>query len=118
MDKRSQGVKGKAVIADFLELGANAFAGGLMVAIALAVITLALATSAQAAPVEKVATISNVPTCVSGASAEEPRSVAPTPASDVAGVGALWANLALGSIALGSAGIAAILGRSVPAGRR
>ena len=88
-----------------------------MVAIALAVITLALATSAQAAPVEKVATISNVPTCVSGASAEEPRSVAPTPASDVAGVGALWANLLFGTVALSSAGIVAFLGRTIPAGR-
>ena len=39
----------KAVIGDFLELGANAFVSGLAVAIALAVITLALATGAQAA---------------------------------------------------------------------
>jgi hypothetical protein len=66
-------VKGKAVVADFLELGANAFASGLVVAIALAAITLALATTAQAAPTE-------------------PRSVALTLADEgAAGVGALWA---------------------------
>jgi Ca-activated chloride channel family protein len=39
----------RAGIVDFLELGANAFVSGLIVAIALAVITLALATGAQAA---------------------------------------------------------------------
>jgi len=36
-----------AAISDFLELGANAFVGGVMVAIALAAITLALASGAQ-----------------------------------------------------------------------
>jgi hypothetical protein len=41
--------KRKAIIGDFLELGANAFASGLAVAIVLAVITLALAGAAQAA---------------------------------------------------------------------
>ena len=43
MDKR------KAAIGDFLQLGANAFASGLLAAIVLAVITLALAGGAQAA---------------------------------------------------------------------
>ena len=43
MDKR------KKVIGDFLQLGANAFASGLAAAIVLAVVTLALAGSAQAA---------------------------------------------------------------------
>ncbi|MGZ5048870.1 MAG: hypothetical protein ACXWF0_17010, partial [Usitatibacter sp.] len=46
MDKR------RAAIGDFLELGANAFASGLVVAIALAVITLALAGAAQAATLD------------------------------------------------------------------
>jgi hypothetical protein len=41
--------KGKAGIGDFLRLGANAFASGLLVAIALAMVTLLLATGAQAA---------------------------------------------------------------------
>jgi Ca-activated chloride channel family protein len=48
VDKGSGGWK---VARDFFELGAHAFAGGLMVAIALAMLTLALATSAQAAKV-------------------------------------------------------------------
>ena len=43
MDKR------KAAIGDFLQLGANAFASGLVAAIALAVVTLLLARGAQAA---------------------------------------------------------------------
>jgi Ca-activated chloride channel family protein len=42
-------VKGKAVIGDFLELGANAFVAGLAAAIALSVVTLLLTTTAQAA---------------------------------------------------------------------
>jgi Ca-activated chloride channel family protein len=42
-------VKGKAVIGDFLELGANAFVAGLAAAIALSVVTLLLTTAAQAA---------------------------------------------------------------------
>lgn len=41
--------KQKAAIGDFLRLGANAFASGLVAAIALAVVTLALAGGAQAA---------------------------------------------------------------------
>jgi Ca-activated chloride channel family protein len=41
--------KHKAGIGDFLELGANAFVGGLLAAIALSVVTLLLATGAQAA---------------------------------------------------------------------
>ncbi len=46
-DKR--GTQRKAGLVDLLELGANAFVSGLAVAIALSVLTLALATSAQAA---------------------------------------------------------------------
>jgi Ca-activated chloride channel family protein len=42
-------VKGKVVIGDFLELGANAFVAGLAAAIALSVVTLLLTTTAQAA---------------------------------------------------------------------
>jgi len=106
MDGKAKTVKTRAAVADFLQLGANAFASGLLVAIALAVITLALATSAQAAS-----------TCA-GASSEEPRSAASTPADeDAAGVGALWANLLFGTVALSSAGIVAFLGRTIPAGR-
>ena len=42
-------VKGNSVIGDFLQLGANAFVGGLVAAIALSVLTLLLAGAAQAA---------------------------------------------------------------------
>jgi len=113
MAGQAQAVKGKAVIADFLELGANAFAGGLVVAIALAVVTLALATSAQAAPAGTIPKAA----CASAPS-EEPRSAASTTAEeDAAGVGALWANLLLATVALTSAGIVAVVGRTVPAGR-
>ena len=44
-------MKSKAVIGDFLNLGANAFVGGLVAAIVLSVLTLLLAGSAQAATV-------------------------------------------------------------------
>ena len=116
MVQQAQAVKGKAVLADFLELGANAFAGGLIVAIALAVITLALATTAQAAPIEQAAVMQT--TCT-GDMPDEPRSAASTPAvEDAAGVGALWANLLLATVALSSAGIVAVIGRTVPARRR
>lgn len=116
MDGKMQAVKGKSVLADFIELGANAFAGGLMVAIALAVITLALATSAQAAPIEKAAPHRTA--CFDDEAPREPGSAAPATAEeDAAGVGALWANLLLGTVALSSAGIVALLGRSIPAGR-
>jgi hypothetical protein len=116
MAGKEQAVKGKAVLSDFLELGANAFAGGLMVAIALAVITLALATSAQAAPAAKAAIHRTA--CVDDAAPQQPRSAALTPAEeDAASVGALWANLLLGTVALSSAGIVAFLGRAIPAGR-
>jgi hypothetical protein len=115
MDAKERTVKGKAVVADFLELGANAFVGGVMVAIALAVITLALATSAQAAPVEKAAIQKTA--CVEVAAPAEPRSAALTLDEDASGVGALWANLLLGTVALTSAGIVAVLGRTIPAGR-
>jgi hypothetical protein len=43
MVQKAQGVKSKSAVVDFLELGANAFASGLIVAIAFAAITLALA---------------------------------------------------------------------------
>jgi Ca-activated chloride channel family protein len=49
-------VKGKTGIGDFLQLGANAFAAGLLVAIALSVVTLLLTTSAQAATLKDVKT--------------------------------------------------------------
>jgi len=49
-------VKGKAGIGDFLQLGANAFAAGLLVAIALSVVTLLLSTAAQAATVNEAKT--------------------------------------------------------------
>src|SRR5689334_16499431 len=39
----------RSALVDFLQLGANAFAGGLVAAIALAVIALALSTTSQAA---------------------------------------------------------------------
>ena len=116
MDGKMQAVKGKSVLADFLELGANAFAGGLMVAIALAVITLALATSAQAAPSRTQPFQDGVRRATQAP--REPGSAAPATAEeDAAGVGALWANLLLGTVALSSAGIVTLLGRSVPAGR-
>jgi hypothetical protein len=108
-------VKAKAVVADFLELGANAFVGGIMVAIALAVITLALATSAQAAPIETGSPHKTA--CLEVATPQEPRSAALTPDEEPSGVGALWANLLMGSVALSSAGIVAFLGRTIPAGR-
>jgi len=79
------------------------------------VITLALATSAQAAPAGT--TPLSKTSCVSAPS-EEPGSAAPTTAEeDAAGVGALWANLLLATVALTSAGIVAFIGRAVPAGR-
>jgi len=49
-------VKGKAGIGDFLQLGANAFVAGLLVAIALSVVTLLLSTGAQAATVNEART--------------------------------------------------------------
>jgi hypothetical protein len=75
-------------IGDFLRLGANAFAGGLAAAIALALITLALAGAAQAA------------TPGSGPRGNQPWSVALTPAAqgDAAGVGALWARSKIASL--------------------
>jgi hypothetical protein len=76
-----------AAISDFLELGANAFVGGVMVAIALAAITLALASGAQAGALDDATTV------LSASSARETRSAAPAhsgPSS--AGAGALWAK--------------------------
>ncbi|HSS27996.1 MAG TPA: hypothetical protein VLL50_08570 [Usitatibacter sp.] len=66
-DKRAKA----AVITDFLELGANAFVGGVMVAIALAAITLALASGAQAGALDDATTV------LSHQSPEETRSAAP-----------------------------------------
>ena len=78
----------KAMIGDFLELGANAFASGLAVAIVLAMITLALAGAAQAATNDD---ISRAPVTV--ALGAEPWSPAPTPTvQDAADVDALWAT--------------------------
>jgi len=79
------GKQAKAVIADFLELGANAFVGGVMVAIALAAITLALASGAQAGALDDATTALPAPP------ANETRSMAPAadgPSTAVAG--ALW----------------------------
>jgi hypothetical protein len=74
--------KRNAIIGDFLELGANAFASGLAVAIALAAITLALAGAAQAAPARE-ATAANLPWSVAHTH---------TAHGDAAAVGALWAT--------------------------
>jgi hypothetical protein len=72
-----------AVISDFLELGANAFVGGVMVAIALAAITLALASGAQAGALDDATTVA----------AKEPRSAAPaSDGSSPVNAGALWDN--------------------------
>ena len=60
-----------AAITDFLELGANAFVGGVMVAIALAAITLALASGAQAGALDDASTVLSAP------AAQETRSTAP-----------------------------------------
>ena len=110
--------KRKAIIGDFLELGANAFASGLVVAIALAAITLALAGAAQAAPASEAE------------DANPPWSVAPTPTAhgDAVAVGALWATpappdasgnvqLLLGLVALSATGLVAVVGRAVSTGR-
>jgi len=110
----------KAMIGDFLELGANAFASGLAAAIVLAVITLALASAAQAATNDD---ISRAP--VSVAPGAEPWSPAPTPTvQDAADVDALWATpaaerhgsadlqVALAALALSATTIVASLGRA------
>jgi len=60
-----------AAITDFLELGANAFVGGVMVAIALAAITLALASAARAGALDDATTV------LSGQSTQKTRSTAP-----------------------------------------
>ena len=74
-----------AVITDFLELGANAFVGGVMVAIALAAITLALASGAQAGALDDATTVLSHP------SPEETRSAAPAAnGSSTGAAGALW----------------------------
>ncbi|HEX4779171.1 MAG TPA: hypothetical protein VH301_00360 [Usitatibacter sp.] len=61
-----------AVVSDFLELGANAFVGGVMVAIALAAITLALASGAQAGALDDASTA-----MAASAAPQEPGSAAP-----------------------------------------
>ena len=77
-----------AAITDFLELGANAFVGGVMVAIALAAITLALASAAQAGALDDASTV------FSGSPSQETRSTAPAAdrPSTVA-AGALWGTV-------------------------
>jgi hypothetical protein len=84
--KQGKDVKA-AVITDFLELGANAFVGGVMVAIALAAITLALASGAQAGALDDATTV------LSHQSPEETRSAAPAAnESSTVAAGALWGN--------------------------
>lgn len=73
-----------AAITDFLELGANAFVGGVMVAIALAAITLALASGAQAGALDDATTVLS-------STADETRSAAPaSDGSSTVAAGALW----------------------------
>jgi len=72
-----------AVITDFLELGANAFVGGVMVAIALAAITLALASGAQAGALDDASTVLS----------RQARSPAPADdGSSTVAAGALWGD--------------------------
>lgn len=76
-----------AVISDFLELGANAFVGGVMVAIALAAITLALASGAQAGALDDMST------AMVASAHQEPGSAAPARDGRFAvRAGALWAD--------------------------
>jgi hypothetical protein len=120
--------KRKAIIGDFLELGANAFASGLAVAIVLAAITLALAGAAQAAAGDD---IPGAP--ATAASENEPWSPASMPiAQDRAAtdVDALWATrrpepdasmslqVVLGLLAIACAAIVALLGRAGSNGGR
>ena len=112
----------KAMIGDFLELGASAFASGIAVAIVLAMITLALAGASQAATNDD---ISRAPVAV--ALGAEPWSPAPTPIvqdRDSTDVDALWATeaserhgnadlqIALAVLALSATAIVASLGRA------
>ncbi|HEX4331799.1 MAG TPA: hypothetical protein VH040_06655 [Usitatibacter sp.] len=72
-----------AAITDFLELGANAFVGGVMVAVALAAITLALASGAQAGALDDATTVFSAQ--------QGPRSAAPAAdGSSPVAAGALW----------------------------
>jgi hypothetical protein len=78
-DKRAKA----AVITDFLELGANAFVGGVMVAVALAAITLALASGAQAGALDDASTVLS----------QQARSAAPADdGSSTVAAGALWGD--------------------------
>lgn len=84
-----------AVISDFLELGANAFVGGVMVAIALAAITLALASTVRAGDLDDAATVLSANSAGGPAdsrpAAQETRSVAPAgDGSSTVAAGALW----------------------------
>jgi len=87
-----------AAITDFLELGANAFVGGVMVAIALAAITLALASGAQAGALDDASTVLSSPASARGdprPAPTETRSAAPAHGgSSTAAAGALWARRA------------------------
>jgi hypothetical protein len=78
-DKRAKAT----VVTDFLELGANAFVGGVMVAIALAAITLALASGAQAGALDDASTVLS----------QQTRSAAPADdGSSPVAAGALWGD--------------------------
>ena len=75
-----------AAISDFLELGANAFVGGLMVAIALAMITLALAGAAKAGALDDATTVA------AAAAQARPGSKASAAEHSPARADALWAS--------------------------
>ena len=75
-----------AAVSDFLQLGANAFVGGLMVAIALSMITLALASAAKAGALDDATTLA-------AASAQHrPGSTASAAEHSPARADALWAD--------------------------
>ena len=85
--KNTAGKARTVPISDFLELGANAFVSGLLVAIALAVITLALASGAQAGALDDASTA-----LTTGSKPQEPGSSAPAHGDMPIRAGALWAN--------------------------
>lgn len=101
-----------AAMADFISLGARAFVSGIVVALVLGFAAVVLAGNADAASVP-------VP------HHNGPRSAAPAPTRSSAahGVGALWAtaeqpdapaalHVLLGLLALGAAGLVALVGRA------
>jgi hypothetical protein len=117
-----------AVVGDFLELGARAVASGFAVAIVLAGVTLALAGASQPATSAELPHAS-----AATAAANEPWSPASTSIaqdSAPADVDALWATregerdagmnlqIALGMLALSSAGIVAAVGRAAAKSER